>query len=201
MVPSALTCPKVTSVTDSERLSEKARLDVGFFMAERFLEKCLQSDIGPMGIPSRFGNCEVQMRLSLSALFFGLFIAQGAMAAGDGSAAVGGGLGGVLGNVVGGQLGGSTGAAVGAGVGGAAGSAVGANKHNRTEAAIGGGLGAAGGSVVGNSLGGSTGSAIGAGLGGAAGGAVGNNLGDDGGRAHSGGGHKHNKYKHKNRHH
>lgn len=54
------------------------------------------------------------------------------MAAGDGSAAVGGGLGGVPGNVVGGQLGGSTGAAVGAGVGGAAGSAVGANKHNRT---------------------------------------------------------------------
>ena len=50
------------------------------------------------------------MRLSLSALFFGLLVAQGAMAAGDGSAAVGGGLGGVLGNVVGGQLGGSTGA-------------------------------------------------------------------------------------------
>ncbi len=63
------------------------------------------------------------MRLSLSALFFGLVVAQGAMAAGDGTAAVGGGLGGALGNVVGGQLGGSTGAAVGAGVGGAAGSA------------------------------------------------------------------------------
>ena len=70
-----------------------------------------------------------------------------------------------------------------------------------TKAAIGGGVGAAGGSVIGNSLGGSTGSAIGAGLGGAAGGAVGNNLGDDGGKAHSGGGHKHNKYKHKKRHH
>ena len=76
------------------------------------------------------------MRLTLSALVLGLFVAQGAMAAGDGTAAVGGGLGGALGNVVGGQLGGSTGAAVGAGVGGAAGSAVGANKRNRTEAAL-----------------------------------------------------------------
>mgnify|MGYP006220394187 CR=1 FL=1 len=40
------------------------------------------------------------MRLSLSALFFGLLVAQGAMAAGDGTAAVGGGLGGALGNIV-----------------------------------------------------------------------------------------------------
>ena len=63
------------------------------------------------------------MRLTLSTVVLGLLIAQGAMAAGDGTAAVGGGLGGALGNVVGGQLGGSTGAAVGAGVGGAAGSA------------------------------------------------------------------------------
>lgn len=61
-------------------------------------------------------------RLTLSAFVLGVFFAQGALAAGDGTAAVGGGLGGALGNVVGGQMGGSTGAAIGAGVGGAAGS-------------------------------------------------------------------------------
>src|SRR5471030_624549 len=71
-----------------------------------------------------FGNFEVHiMRLTLSTLVFGLLVAQGAMAAGDGTAAVGGGLGGALGNVVGQQMGGSTGAAIGAGVGGAAGGA------------------------------------------------------------------------------
>lgn len=64
------------------------------------------------------------MRLTLPALVLGLLAAQGAMAAGDGTAAVGGGLGGALGNVVGQQIGGSTGAAVGAGIGGAAGAAV-----------------------------------------------------------------------------
>src|SRR5471030_2068531 len=69
-----------------------------------------------------FGNFEVHiMRLTLSTLVFGLLVAQGAMAAGDGTAAVGGGLGGALGNVVGQQMGGSTGAAIGAGVGGGAG--------------------------------------------------------------------------------
>jgi len=66
---------------------------------------------------------EVQvMRLTLPALVVGLLLAQGAMA-GDGTAAIGGGLGGALGNVVGQKLGGSTGAAIGAGVAGAAGSA------------------------------------------------------------------------------
>jgi hypothetical protein len=74
------------------------------------------------------------------------------MAAGDGTAAVGGGIGGALGNVIGQQMGGSTGAAVGAGVGGAAGGALGAGKGNKTEAAIGGGLGSAGGSIIGNQL-------------------------------------------------
>jgi hypothetical protein len=117
------------------------------------------------------------MRLTLPALVLGLFVAQGAMAAGDGTAAIGGGLGGALGNVVGQSMGGSTGAAVGAGVAGAAGSAVAARKGSRTKAAIGGGVGAAGGSVIGNSLGGKTGSTIGAGLGGALGGGVGSNLG------------------------
>jgi hypothetical protein len=116
------------------------------------------------------------MRLTLPALVLGLFVAQGAMAAGDGTAAIGGGLGGALGNVVGQSMGGSTGAAVGAGVAGAAGSAVAARKGSRTKAAIGGGVGAAGGSVIGNSLGGKTGSTIGAGLGGALGGGVGSNL-------------------------
>ncbi|MCK1794099.1 bacteriocin, partial [Pseudomonas sp. TNT19] len=50
------------------------------------------------------------MRLTLPALVLGLFVAQGAMAAGDGTAAIGGGLGGALGNVVGQSMGGSTGA-------------------------------------------------------------------------------------------
>jgi hypothetical protein len=117
------------------------------------------------------------MRLTLPALVLGLLVAQGAMAAGDGTAALGGGLGGALGNVVGQSMGGSTGAAIGAGVAGAAGSAVGARKGSRTKAAIGGGVGAAGGSIIGNSLGGKTGSTIGAGLGGALGGGVGSNLG------------------------
>jgi hypothetical protein len=116
------------------------------------------------------------MRLTLPALVLGLLFAQGAMAAGDGTAALGGGLGGALGNVVGQKMGGSTGAAIGAGVAGAAGSAVAARKGSRTKAAIGGGVGAAGGSVIGNSLGGKTGSTIGAGLGGALGGGVGSNL-------------------------
>jgi hypothetical protein len=116
------------------------------------------------------------MRLTLPAVVLGLLVAQGAMAAGDGTAALGGGLGGALGNVVGQNMGGSTGAAIGAGVAGAAGSAVAARKGSRTKAAIGGGVGAAGGSVIGNSLGGKTGSTIGAGLGGALGGGVGSNL-------------------------
>ncbi len=109
------------------------------------------------------------MRSTLPALVVGLLLAQGAMA-GDGTAAIGGGLGGALGNVVGQQLGGSTGAAIGAGVAGAAGSAAGARKGSRAKAAIGGGLGSAGGSLIGNRLGGSTGSTVGAGIGGAAGG-------------------------------
>ena len=108
------------------------------------------------------------MRLTLPALVLGLLVAQGAMAAGDGTAALGGGLGGALGNVVGQKLGGSTGATIGAGVAGAAGGAAGAHKGNRTKAAIGGGVGAAGGSVIGRSLGGKNGATIGAGLGGAA---------------------------------
>ena len=115
------------------------------------------------------------MRLTLPALVLGLLVAQGAMA-GDGTAALGGGLGGALGNVVGQKMGGSTGAAIGAGVAGAAGSAVAAKKGHRTSAAIGGGVGAAGGSVIGNSLGGKSGATIGAGLGGALGGGVGSNL-------------------------
>jgi hypothetical protein len=115
------------------------------------------------------------MRFTLPALVLGLLVAQGAMA-GDGTAAVGGGLGGALGNVVGQSMGGSTGAAIGAGVAGAAGSAVAAKKGHRTSAAIGGGVGAAGGSLIGNSLGGRAGSTIGAGLGGALGGGVGSNL-------------------------
>jgi len=115
------------------------------------------------------------MRLTLPALVLGLLVAQGAMA-GDGTAALGGGLGGALGNVVGQKMGGSTGAVIGAGVAGAAGSAVAAKKGHRTSAAIGGGVGAAGGSVIGNSLGGKSGATIGAGLGGALGGGVGSNL-------------------------
>ena len=138
-----------------------------------------------------------KMRITVAVLALSVF-AQGAMAAGDGTAAVGGGVGGVLGNIVGQQLGGSTGAAVGAGVGGAAGSALGAPRGSKTEAALGGGLGSAGGSVIGNKLGGTTGSTIGAGLGGAAGGAIGNTLANDG--KHNSGG-KHHKGKHKNKHH
>ena len=46
------------------------------------------------------------MRLTLPALVLGLLVAQGAMAAGDGTAALGGGLGGALGNVVGQSMGG-----------------------------------------------------------------------------------------------
>jgi hypothetical protein len=120
------------------------------------------------------------MRLTLPALVLGLLVAQGAMAASNGTAALGGGLGGALGNVVGQKLGGSTGATIGAGVAGAAGGAAGAHKGNRTKAAIGGGVGAAGGSVIGRSLGGKDGATIGAGLGGAAGGAVGNSMGKKG---------------------
>lgn len=58
------------------------------------------------------------MKMTFPALALGILISQGALAAGDGTAALGGGVGGVLGNVVGQQLGGSTGAAIGAGVGG-----------------------------------------------------------------------------------
>lgn len=143
-----------------------------------------------------------QMKMTLPTLALGILISQGAMAAGDGTAALGGGVGGALGNIVGQQMGGSTGAAVGAGLGGAAGGAVGAQKGNKTEAAIGGGLGSAGGSLIGNRLGGATGSTIGAGVGGAAGGALGNNLADDESGHRSGGGkHKgNNKHKHKNKH-
>ena len=141
------------------------------------------------------------MKITMPALALGILITQGAMAAGDGTAALGGGVGGALGNIVGQQLGGSTGAAVGAGVGGAAGSAVGAERGKKTEAAIGGGLGSAGGSLIGNRLGGTTGSTIGAGVGGAAGGALGNNLADDGDNRKSSGKHsKGNKHKHKNKH-
>ena len=57
------------------------------------------------------------MRLTLPALVLGLLVAQGAMAAGDGTAALGGGLGGALGNVVGQNMGGSTGAASSGGSG------------------------------------------------------------------------------------
>ena len=39
------------------------------------------------------------MRFTLPVLVLGIVISQGAMAAGDGSAAVGGGVGGVLGNI------------------------------------------------------------------------------------------------------
>ena len=88
------------------------------------------------------------MRLTLPALVLGLLVAQGAMAAGDGTAALGGGLGGALGNVVGQKMGGSTGAAIGAGVAGAAGSAMAARKGSRTKAAIGGGVGSEGISVA-----------------------------------------------------
>lgn len=56
------------------------------------------------------------MRLTLPSLALGLLLCQGAFA-GDGTAAIGGGLGGALGNVVGKQIGGSTGAAIGAGLG------------------------------------------------------------------------------------
>lgn len=69
------------------------------------------------------------MRITLLTLALGALITQGAMAAGDGTTAVGGGLGGALGNIVGQQMGGSTGAAIGAGVGGAAGSAVAAPRE------------------------------------------------------------------------
>lgn len=48
------------------------------------------------------------MRLTLPSLALGLLLCQGAFA-GDGTAAIGGGLGGVLGNVVGQQIGGKTG--------------------------------------------------------------------------------------------
>ena len=75
------------------------------------------------------------MKMTFPALALGILISQGALAAGDGTAALGGGVGGVLGNVVGQQLGGSTGAAIGAGVGGAAGSAV--EGHNLQVATIG----------------------------------------------------------------
>jgi hypothetical protein len=212
----AATCPK--RVIDPDGQLKKPGLHAGLFRLGTFLlpvaqisysrywftvqQTQMQADAYPRHVLPPMRKLEVHiMRMTLSTVVLGLLIAQGAMAAGNGDAAVGGGLGGVLGNVVGGQLGGSTGAAVGAGVGGAAGSAVGARKGSRTEAAVGGGLGAAGGSVIGNSLGGSTGSAIGAGVGGAAGGAVGSSMGDDRGSSHSGGGyykHKHkNKYKHR----
>jgi len=81
----------------------------------------LKHSISPLSVTPFF---EVfVMRLTLPALVLGLLVAQGAMAAGDGTAAIGGGLGGALGNVVGQSMGGSTGAAIGAGVAGAAGSA------------------------------------------------------------------------------
>ena len=63
------------------------------------------------------------MRLTLPALVLGLLVAQGAMAAGDGTAALGAAGGSVIGN----SLGGRTGATIGAGLGGAAGGAVGSN--------------------------------------------------------------------------
>ena len=44
------------------------------------------------------------MRLTLPALVLGLLVAQGAMAAGDGTAALGGGLGGAAGGAVGSNL-------------------------------------------------------------------------------------------------
>ena len=44
------------------------------------------------------------MQITLPVLLLGMVISQGAMAAGDGSAAVGGGVGGALGNIVGQQL-------------------------------------------------------------------------------------------------
>lgn len=69
VVPSALTCPKVTSVTDSESLRESPARCRAFSWLNVFSKNVSNLDIGPMGIPSRFGNCEVQMRLSLSALF------------------------------------------------------------------------------------------------------------------------------------
>lgn len=49
------------------------------------------------------------MRLTLPSLALGLLLCQGAFA-GDGTAAIGGGLGGALGNVVGQSIGGKTGA-------------------------------------------------------------------------------------------
>lgn len=44
------------------------------------------------------------MRMTLPVLVLSILVAQGAMAAGDGTAAVGGGVGGALGNIVGQQL-------------------------------------------------------------------------------------------------
>jgi hypothetical protein len=181
-------------LNSSVRKQYLARSPAGFFLPvikpflktlsnRRLLRGCTRAcldfvsskafNLAPFGYP--FFEVLV-MRLTLPALVLGLLVAQGAMAAGDGTAALGGGLGGALGNVVGQSMGGSTGAAIGAGVAGAAGSAVAARKGSRTKAAIGGGIGAAGGSVIGNSLGGKTGSTIGAGLGGALGGGVGSNL-------------------------
>src|SRR6187402_11967 len=106
----------------------------GFFFYERFFKQRLKAHIPQKNMRrpmTPVNNGKKTKRLALSAFLAGLLMAQGAMAANDGTAAVGGGLGGALGNVVGGQLGGSTGAAIGAGVGGAAGSAVGANKGSR----------------------------------------------------------------------
>jgi hypothetical protein len=181
-------------LNSSVRKQYLARSPAGFFLPvikpflktlsnRRLLRGCtvrvwtlspLKHSISPLSVTPFFEV--LVMRLTLPALVLGLLVAQGAMAAGDGTAAIGGGLGGALGNVVGQSMGGSTGAAIGAGVAGAAGSAVAARKGSRTKAAIGGGVGAAGGSVIGNSLGGKTGSTIGAGLGGALGGGVGSNL-------------------------
>jgi hypothetical protein len=145
-----------------------------------------------------FTHFEVEfMRFIVPVLLLGMLGTQWAMAAGDGTSALGGGIGGALGNVIGQQMGGSTGAAIGAGVGGAAGGALSSKKGSKTEAAIGGGLGSASGSVIGHQLGGVAGSTIGAGLGGAAGGAVGNSLADDGGSNRSHGKrHEHKKNKH-----
>ena len=64
------------------------------------------------------------MRLTLPSLALGLLLCQGAFA-GDGTAAIGGGLGSAGGSLLGGAVGGRTGSTVGAGLGGAAGGALG----------------------------------------------------------------------------
>lgn len=118
------------------------------------------------------------MRLTLPSLALGLLLCQGAFA-GDGTAAIGGGLGVSWATLLVNSSAARPAQPSVPAAGGAAGSAVGARKGNRTEAAIGGGLGSAGGSLLGGAVGGKTGSTVGAGLGGAAGGALGNHLGDN----------------------